>query len=54
MAAVVDEINRGTSADRVRSSINTSSAKTMEAIGALKIADMAPAEAQAINKVILR
>jgi hypothetical protein len=36
----------------VRSSISTSSAKMMDAMGALKMAAMAPADAQAIRRMM--
>ncbi len=43
--ADTDAINKGTSETRVRSKLNTSTANIIAAIGALKIADIAPAAA---------
>ena len=52
MAPVAEEINRGINALMVRSIINTSSEKITAAIGALKMAAMAP-EAPAPTKTIM-
>ncbi len=47
-----EEINRGITAHMVISSMITSSAKTIPAMGALKMAERAPAQAHAISSVI--
>ncbi len=52
VAAVTDEIKRGTIDDMVRSSINISRVKTIPAIGALKIPETAPAAPQPISNVM--
>ena len=47
----IDAINKGKSDAKVKSKLNTSTANTTAAIGDLNIEAIAPAEAQAINKV---
>jgi len=48
-----DANRRGNIDASVKSKLNTSIAKTIAAIGALKIEDMAPAAAQVINKLLV-
>ena len=43
---------RGTKDARVKSKLNTSIANTMAATGALNMADMAPAAAQLMSRVL--
>ena len=47
----IDAINNGNNDAKVKSKLNTSTAKMMAAIGALKIDAIAPAAAQPISKV---
>jgi len=49
--AETEASNKGRSEARVRSRLNTSIAKMIAAIGALKMLDMAPAAAQPISRV---
>ena len=51
--ADIDEIKSGIMDPRVKSSANTSMAKTMAAIGALNSEDIAPTAAQPINSVLV-
>ena len=48
-----DAINKGNNEAKVKSKLNTSIAKIIAAIGDLKIDAIAPAAAQAINKLLV-
>ncbi len=50
IAAETEANNKGSNDAKVKSSISTSNTKTIAAIGALKIADMEAAPAQAKSK----
>src|SRR5690606_9645802 len=51
--AEMDANNSGNKDDMVKSKLKTTIAKTIAAIGALKIEDMAPAAAHPINKFLV-